>query len=176
MTVKRLEIAGKPALLQETTYDVSSDGRGGNQPRGLGPDDGRRRPDADLLVAADEHTVLMGIGVSQERMAAALDVLRQPKKSLAEDADIAVTAAMLPADAQWVAYVSPRGYVQLVQRMMAAVMKHQPQSERPTLPDFARCPPVGVASRPRPPSCTPRSPFPRRWSRPPATTSRRCRR
>ena len=116
MTVKRLEIAGKPALQQEMNYDLSSM---------AGPEANRAVLDQMMgiggkmlfyYVAADEHTVLMGIGVSQERMAAALDVLKQPKKSLAEDADVAVTAAMLPADPQWVAYVSPRGYMQLTQR------------------------------------------------------------
>ena len=61
-------------------------------------------------VAADERTVLMGIGVSQERMVAALDMVKQPRKSLAEDTDVSVTAGMLPANSQWVAYVSPRGY------------------------------------------------------------------
>ena len=108
MTAKRLEIAGKPALQQEMNFDLSSM---------AGPEASRAILDEMMgvggkmlvyYVAADEHTVLMGIGVSQERMAAALDVLKQPKKSLAEDADVSVTAAMLPADSQWVAY-SVRG-------------------------------------------------------------------
>ena len=85
-------------------------------------------------VAADEHTVLMGIGVSQERMAAALDVVKQPRKSLAEDADVSVTAAMLPADSQWVAYMSPRGYMQLIQRI-----DDRGHEEQPGRPQDSRC-------------------------------------
>jgi hypothetical protein len=148
MTVKRLEIAGKPALQYELTYDVS---------KMAGPDPDASRTVLEPMlgiggkllfyyVAADEHTVLMGAGVSQERMVAALDVLKQPKKGLAEDPDVAATAAMLPADAQWVAYMSPRGYMQLIQRVMTATVKStNPDVEVPTLPEFPKCPPVGFA-------------------------------
>ena len=36
MTVKRLEIAGKPALQQEMNFDLVEHGRAGSQPRRLG--------------------------------------------------------------------------------------------------------------------------------------------
>ena len=145
MTVKRLEIAGKPALQQEVNLDLSSMAV---------PEESRAVLDEMMgiggkmllyHVAADEHTVLIGVGISQERMAAALDVVKQPKKSLAEDADISVTAAMLQANAQWVAYMSPRGYMQLVQRMMTATLKNIPEAGRFSLPQFPKCPPVGFA-------------------------------
>jgi len=145
MTVKRLEIAGKPALQQELELDLS----------GLaGLEAGRAVLDEILgvggkilvyYVAADEHTVLKGVNVSQERMVAALDVVRQPKKSLAADADVSVTAAMLPADAQWVAYISPRGYMQLTQRFMAMAMRNIPGGEAFSLPPFPKSPPIGFA-------------------------------
>ena len=101
-------------------------------------------------VAADEHTVLMGAGVSQERMAAALDVLKQPRKSLAEDADVSVTAAMLPAHPQWVAYLSLRGYSQLTQRLTAAALQGNPGAEGLTMPQFSKCPPIGFAVKAEP--------------------------
>ena len=101
-------------------------------------------------VAADEHTVLMGIGVSQERMAAALDVLKQPRKSLAEDADVSVTAAMLPADSQWVAYMSPRGYMQLTQRVDDRGDEEHAGRRGFSLPPFPKCPPVGFAVKATP--------------------------
>ncbi|MGA2253924.1 MAG: hypothetical protein ABSG53_04620 [Thermoguttaceae bacterium] len=152
MTVKRLEIAGKRALQQEMNFDLSRLGV---------PEVSRAMVDEMMgvggkmlvyYVTADEHTVLMGIGVSQERMVAALDVVKQPKKSLAEDADVSVTAAMLPADAQWVAYMSPRGYMQLTQRLMTAMMKNMPgmAAEAFSLPQFPKCPPVGFAVKAAP--------------------------
>jgi hypothetical protein len=150
ITVKRLEIAGKPALQEEVNFDL---------PNIAGPAANRAILDEMLgiggkmlvyHVAADDRTVLMGIGVSQERMAAALDVLKQPRKSLAEDADVSITAAMLPPQSQWVAYVSPRGYVQLTQRMMTAMMKNSPVGERFSLPQFPKSPPVGFAIKATP--------------------------
>ncbi len=150
ITVKRLEIAGKAALQQEVNFDLSSI---------AGPGANRAILDEMLgvggkmllyYVAADEHTVLMGIGVSEERMVAALGVLKQPKKSLAEDADVSVTAAMLPADSQWVYYVSPRGYAQLMQRTMTAAMKNSPMPEGFSLPQFSKSPPVGFALKAEP--------------------------
>lgn len=144
-SVKRLEIAGKPAIQQEVNFDFS------NLP---GADANRAMFDEMIgiggkmliyYVAADEHTILMGIGVSQERMIAALDVVKQPKKSLAEDADIALTASMLPADSQWAAYLSLRGCMQMSQRLMTMAMKHSPAQERFTLPQFPKSPPIGLA-------------------------------
>ncbi len=150
ITVKRLEIAGKAALQQEVNFDLSS----------IAGAEANRAVLEEMLgvggkmllyyVAADEHTVLMGIGVSQERMAAALDVIKQPRKSLAEDADVAVTAAMLPADSQWVVYVSPRGYAQLMQRAMVAAMKNSPMPEGFSLPQFHKSPPAGFALKAMP--------------------------
>jgi len=145
ITAKRLQVAGKPALQQEMTFDLSSL-----------PGSEATRPVMDQLlgvggkmlmyyVAADDHTVVMGIGVPQERMAAAVDVLKQPKKSLAEDADVAVTAAMLPEKSQWVAYVSFRGYSQLIVRFMAAALKTTPGAEGFQLPVFPKSPPLGLA-------------------------------
>ena len=106
LNVKRLEIGGKPAMQTEVNFDLAAMPGAGSQPRRPGNDDGLGGTMLTYFVAADEHTILMGLGVSQERMAAALDVLKQPRKSLAEDTDVTVTAAMLPADSQWAVYVS----------------------------------------------------------------------
>ena len=170
-TVKRLEIAGKPALLQEMNYDVSKIAEEGMNRAALDQMLGLGGQMLIYYVAADEHTVLAGVGVSQERMAAALDVLKQPKKSLGEDTDVAVTAAMLPAESQWVAYVSPRGYIQLGQRAMAATLKGT-DMEGYSMPRVRQEPADRLRSRPRHWSCTARSPCPPSWSRPSATISR----
>jgi hypothetical protein len=150
-SIKRLEIAGRPALEQDVNFDLS----------GMGGGEANRAVFEEMMgiggkmvfyhVAADEHMVLMGMGVPQERMAAAIDVVKQPKKSLAEDPDVSVTAAMLPADAQWVLYISPRGYMQMTQRIMAVAMKNAPNGgEGFTIPDFAKSPPIGIAIKAAP--------------------------
>ena len=109
MEAKRLQVAGKPALEMETAMDFS-EVPGAEQSRAMF--DMMFGVSSKMLVynvAADEHTVVMGIGVPQERMAAALDVLAQPKKSLAQDADLSATVAMLPEKSQWLMFLSPRG-------------------------------------------------------------------
>jgi hypothetical protein len=145
ITVKRLEIAGKSAIQLEVEVD----------PAGLAVSEASRPMFEEMMgvgnkmlmycVAADEHTLLMGAGISQERMAAVLDAVKQPRKSLAEDADVSVTAAMLPEKSQWVAYLNLRGYVQLTQRIMAVMLKSQPQAMTFSLPSFPKSPPIGLA-------------------------------
>jgi hypothetical protein len=145
MEAKRLQVAGKEALEMETTMDFSQV-PGAEQSRTM----------LDMMfgvgnkmlvynVAADEHTVVMGIGVPQERMPAALDVLKQPKKSLAEDADLSATVAMLPEKSQWVVFLSPRGLMQLVTRMTTAATKSVPGAEGFAMPAFRKSPPIGLA-------------------------------
>ena len=147
---KRLEIAGKPAVRLEMKLDLSS----------LSGPEGGQAVLEDMMgfggkivmhyVAADEHTVVMGLGVSEDRLVAAMAVLKQPKKSLAQDAVVSVTAALLPAGSQWVAYISPRGYMQLTQRFMAAALKNNPIAANFSLPPFPKCPPLGIAVKAEP--------------------------
>jgi hypothetical protein len=149
-TIKRLEIAGRPALQQEVSFDTSSVLPSGADRAAFDEMLGAGGKMLFYHVAADEHTVLMGMGVSQERMAAALGVIKQPRgvarsKALVEDADVNATAAMLPAGAQWVVYFSPRGLTQMSQRITAIEMKKYPGYEDYPSPDFPKCPPVGIA-------------------------------
>ena len=120
---KRLQVAGKPALQMDMNFNQA----GGQMEQAmmdemLGP--GGKM--TSYYVADDKQTVAFGAGVPQERMVAALEVLKQPKKSLAEDAELSVTAAMLPVGSQWVFFVSPRGFVQLITRIEMAAMKNIP--------------------------------------------------
>ncbi len=148
MEAKRLQVAGKPAVQLETTMDFAELPGGTEQTRAM----------FDMMfgvgnkmliysVAADEHTVVMGIGVPQERMASALSVLAQPKKCLAEDADLSATLAMLPEKSQWVIFLSPRGFMQLTTRLTAAAMKNVPGGEGFALPAFPKSPPIGFAMK-----------------------------
>jgi hypothetical protein len=149
-TAKRLEIAGKPALQEEASFDLSNI-RGAEADHAVAAEMlGVGGKMVGYVVAADEHTVLVGLGVSQERMAAALDVLKQPKKSLAEDTALSLTAAMFPAGSQWVAYVSPRGFVQLMLRLVAATTKNEMEAMGVSLPQFPPCAPIGFAVKAMP--------------------------
>jgi hypothetical protein len=149
--VKRLEIGGHPALELQVTIPLpklAEDNPGARAQQAIlqmmfGP---TNKMTAYLAVAS-ESMVVMGYGTPPERVGELIDLVRSGKAGLAGDADLTATAALLPAGAQWVGYVSPRGYMGLVQRMfreMAATMGAGgglPFS----LPPFPQTPPVGVA-------------------------------
>ena len=146
LTVKRLQVGGKPAMQQELTFDFSSLPGAEQSQAMLDAMFGVGGKMVSYIVAADEHTVVMGMGVPQERMLSALDVLKQPNKSLAKDAEVSATAAMLPEGSQWVAYVSFRGYAQLITRTITMAMKNMPGGETfGGIPTFPKSPPMGIA-------------------------------
>ena len=98
---------------------------------------------------ANPRTVVVGYGTTSERVGQVIDLLANGKAGLAGDADLAATAALLPAGAEWVGYVSPRGYVGLIQRMFreigGAMGAGGAPLPLPTLPAFPQTPPVGGA-------------------------------
>jgi hypothetical protein len=148
---KHLRVAGKPALQMEMAFDFSSmpgaDAARAMIDEFIGPS-GKM---AAYYVANDKQTAVFGVGVPQEKMVTALEVLKQPKKGLAEDAELSVTAAMLPAGSQWVFYVSPRGFMQMMTRLeMVALKSFGPGMMNFSLPTFAKCPPVGLAVKAAP--------------------------
>jgi hypothetical protein len=99
------------------------------------------------VAVANETTAVLGYGTTPERVGELIDLVRGGKAGLAGDADLAATAALLPAGAQWVGYVSPRGYLGLVQRIFREVAATMgPGGGLPfSLPPFPQTPPVGVA-------------------------------
>jgi hypothetical protein len=148
--MKRLEIGGHPALELQISIPLPK--------LGEGPDKAAQQAMLQLIfgptskmtayvAVANETTAVMGYGTTPERVGELIELVRSGKPGLAGDADVAATAAGLPAGAQWVGYVSPRSYMGLVQRMfreMAAGMgagAGLPFS----LPPFPQTPPVGVA-------------------------------
>ena len=79
------------------------------------------------------------------RVGELIDLLKSGKAGLAGDADLAVTAALLPACAQWIGYVSPRSYMGLVQRVLRETAAVMGGGLPFSLPPFPQTPPVGVA-------------------------------
>ncbi len=95
------------------------------------------------IAPADEHTVVTGY-VSKEPMEKLIADLKQKKPGLVENAELAKTAALLPPDAPFVAYLSPQGTIDLVKRMLADYLPPGMQ-DRLSIPDFPQTPPLGFA-------------------------------
>lgn len=94
------------------------------------------------LAVADRHTVVMGY-TTTEPAAKTIRAVKAGEKGLAGDAGIAKTAAMLPADAAWVLYWSPKGTMEFVERMIKLMAGDAPVPIE--IPAFPATPPIGVS-------------------------------
>ena len=140
---KKIEIDGKPAFEVEVTIPVPK--TEGNpmaekmMQAMFGPDNKMTM----YITKADEKTVYMTLGASQDKLQRAIAWSKDEKKCLAADTDVAATVAMLPAGAQGIVLVSPRGYMGMVQRMMESMLGENGPAA--SIPAFPKCPPVGIA-------------------------------
>jgi len=147
-SAKEIEIGGKPALEVEITFPVPK--MAGNPMADkmmqamFGPD----KKSTAYLVKGDEKTIYFSLGVSQEKLLQGIAMGKEQKKSLAADADVAATIALLPAGAHAVALISPRGYIDLIQRLMGTMMGENAPGLK--IPPFPKCPPAGVAFKAAP--------------------------
>jgi hypothetical protein len=153
MEVKKTEIGGRPALEVEVTIPLpKTDGEGPMQEMQQSMMQAMFGPNNKMkiyLTAANETTLVMGYGTTPEKVGEASEMVRSAKPGFAADKDVAATAALLPAGAQWVGYVSPHGYVNMVRRMMEVMMAGMQDrpgfSGAPAIPAFPQTPPVGMA-------------------------------
>jgi hypothetical protein len=95
------------------------------------------------VVPADEHYVVLGY-VSKEHLQRAMGAIRQGNRSLASDAGVAKTAALLPSGATAAVYLNPAEMIGFVQRMVPALTPPE-ANVKLTLPEFPRTAPVGFA-------------------------------
>jgi hypothetical protein len=95
-----------------------------------------------FIVPIDDTTVAISY-VNTDNIARIKAACQNPQASLASDADIAQTAKLLPPGAQWVGYLSPKGFVGFVSTFMSAAA---PAGGGLTLPEFPQTPPVGFAA------------------------------
>jgi hypothetical protein len=93
------------------------------------------------LVPCNEHTIVAGY-MSQERLRRAMAAIKQHKPGLAGDAGVAKVAALLPSGATCIAYASPKGILDFINRMMAAAL---PPGSGVKIPEFGPTPPVALA-------------------------------
>jgi hypothetical protein len=147
--VKKTQIGGRPALeVEETVPLTKAESEDPAQQAMMQAWFGPNYKMTTYLAAANETTVVEGLGTTPQKVGEVIEMVRSAKPGLAADKDVAATAALLPAGAQWVAYFSPRGCVGIVRRMMQAEMAATPPGAplfMPQLPPFPQTPPVGLA-------------------------------
>ena len=97
-----------------------------------------------FMAPADKHTIVAAY-TGKKLLQECLKVAQGTKPGLAGNSNVAKTAAMLPAGAQWVGYFSPKGTIDFIKRVIPAVT---PEGETaPEIPDFPETPPIGVATK-----------------------------
>jgi hypothetical protein len=95
------------------------------------------------LVAANDDTVVMGIG-AEEDVAKAIERVKSPESGFLESATVQTTVKLLDPQAPWQGYLSPQGCVQWFTRMITKMMA-QFGGGGPTIPEYLETPPVGFA-------------------------------
>lgn len=139
-----VQVGDLPALELITRLEALAELRGADNPGGqqmrsmfnkLFGGDGTMRM---YVAKADDRTVVTGY--SKEQLLRGVEHVRSGEKGLAADADVAKTTALLPAGAQWVAYVSPQGLVQWISVFVEALAGGQFR-----LSPFVPTEPIGLA-------------------------------
>jgi hypothetical protein len=85
--------------------------------------------------------------VTPDNVARIKAACKNPGSSLGADADIAQTAKLLPAGAQWIVYLSPKGFVDFIGAMVlnfAGGAGGPGGGAMPMIPPFPQTPPIGV--------------------------------
>jgi hypothetical protein len=93
------------------------------------------------IAPADADTVAMAY--SKEALRATLDSVKNKGEALAADEDIQRTLKLLPGDAQWIGFLSPKGVVDSGKTIVQQVAPGIPGQ----LPPFPDTPPVGFGAR-----------------------------
>jgi hypothetical protein len=92
------------------------------------------------VAKADQRTVVTAY--NKEQLLHTVQHVRSGAKGLEADADLVKTSALLPQEAQWIAYVSPQGLVQWISVFVEAIFGGQIK-----LPPFPATEPIGLAAR-----------------------------
>jgi hypothetical protein len=130
--IKKVKVGAMHAL--ETITDLSD-----NPAMGLLP-----QPLMELIFGKEAKIITSMASAGNERVLARYSPASRLKKvadestSLADDPAIAKTAALLPKGHQWALYISPKGVVDTVKQVHAAL------DEKGDLPAFPDTPPVGI--------------------------------
>jgi hypothetical protein len=140
---KKIEIDGKPALEIQMTMPVPKAAGNPIADKMMQAIYGADNKLTMLLMKDDAKTVYMSFGGNKERLLRVIADSKIEKRKLAADEDVAATVALLPAGAQSIALFSPRGYMEMTQRMVMAMMGQN--NSGITIPQFPNCPPIGFS-------------------------------
>ena len=100
-----------------------------------------------FMAPADKHTIVAAY-TSKKLLRECLQVAQGTKPGLAANPDVAKTAAMLPPGSQWVGYISPKGTIDFIKRVIPAFT---PEGiDPPELPEFPETPPIGFGTKTTP--------------------------
>ena len=94
------------------------------------------------LAAANDHAVVTAY--SKELLERGVAHVRSGAAGLEADPQITNTVALLPAGAQWAAYISPQGLMQLIDSVMRDLMGGQMAIK---IPPFPPSDPIGLAAK-----------------------------
>jgi hypothetical protein len=146
--LKEVEVGGTPAL--EFTMKIPTAPAAANVPnydelmkKLFGPGG----EIAVFLAAADDHTIVASY-TGKKLLQESLEAVRGGTAGLGGDPEVAKTAAMLPSGAQWVGYISPKGTIDYIKRVIPLFA---PEGKAgPELPEFPETPPIGFAIKTTP--------------------------
>lgn len=100
-----------------------------------------------FVAVADDHTIVSAYP-RRRLLRESLKVVDGTRPGLVGDPQVAKTAAMLPSGALCVGYVSPKGTIDFINRVIPAMT---PEGKSPLrLPDFPPTPPIGFAVKAAP--------------------------
>lgn len=93
------------------------------------------------IVPADKHTVVIGY-VNKELLQRTIKAIKQGKPGLTSRSEVKKVAALLPADAVAVGYLSPSGMIGVLKQFIFSIA---PSGVNPTFPEFPKTSLVGFA-------------------------------
>jgi len=146
--LQEVEVGGTPAL--EFTMKIPTTPAAANVPN---YDELMKKlfgPGGEIAVffaAADDHTIVASY-TGKKLLQQSLEAVKGTSPGLAGDPGLAKTAAMLPSGAQWVGYISPKGTIDFVKRVIPLFA---PEGKAASdLPEFPPTPPIGFAVKTTP--------------------------
>lgn len=139
---KRTKIDGKPALVV-TAKLGGGDATPEIQKKMMEAYFGPGGQMVTTTVAVDKTTLLMSYA-PPAALKSALKAYQQDRAGLAKSKQVRATTALLPEGSQWVAYISPKGLVDVGLRIANSMV---PEGKIPPLPDFPASAPIGFGAR-----------------------------
>jgi hypothetical protein len=100
-----------------------------------------------FIAAANDHTIVASY-TGRRLLGEILQAVKGTMPGLDANPELAKTAAMLPSGAQWVGYISPKGTIDFIKRVIPVLTPEGKTA--PKLPEFPQTPPIGFAVRTAP--------------------------